>query len=885
MSFKITGIADFRDILRRLREVEDQAARTGANVGAGLSRGSRDAFRELPASAKAASEAAGAALTPLRNALVNLTAGVSFAALFRSAINEATQLETITRKLSNTLGDQGAAGALSFTRGLSDDLGLSFKTLSNTFGGFTAAATSANVPLTVQQDLFAAVAKSAQSLGLSNDELSGSLLALQQVASKGTVQMEELRGQLGERLPIAFGATARGLGVTQQQLIKLVESGRLTAEQFFPALTKGLNELTASAGGAKTAAQNFAALENAWVDLQASFGTSALPTVTAGVRALTDAIAEAQVQASSADIRASFGVTAQEADQLVGTVEAIQKLYGLTTQEAKNILSLAIANTGATRDWFGELNLGGERFSKVQTNALDLARQFRAENVDRKGQELATAAAAAKTTTQLQKALDIEKARVRASVELNTLKAQEPVRALDAQASVGQGLLSFAKAASTLEQERFNTVRARTQFEIDNAQQLGITQEGIASRQRQTDELKRQALISQYQTLLQTQQVEGAILALSQRKAAVEAQVGVITAQQAAIRAQQAVAEAQAGGDATKIGQAQAALALSRENVRLAGERVNLLARTQPLEAAAAAAARETALQQLRTQGATLGIEQALANITPTQQALNAAYREGVQTLTQLPGELDTVSGAIGKVGERAGVVVKAFTDASGAITVLSKNADDAGESAGKIEAADLGKATGEAADQARTFASNMADAATSAEQLLRYLSHAAGLSPARFTGGGVEGGHRYRINDGPGAVSLGQEAFLSAAGRLSLINAPANSLWTAPTAGTVIPAAMTRQLKEAGMIGPSASVVASHHAVAMQRRTGTTVTTPAQAPAGRRGSEQTLAQLGLAVADLSAEVRALRQKQWTVPVQVRNSAGTTQLRVLNGLT
>ncbi|WP_094586594.1 hypothetical protein [Synechococcus sp. BO 8801] len=94
----------------------------------------------------------------------------------------------------------------------------------------------------------------------------------------------------------------------------------------------------------------------------------------------------------------------------------------------------------------------------------------------------------------------------------------------------------------------------------------------------------------------------------------------------------------------------------------------------------------------------------------------------------------------------------------------------------------------------------------------------------------------------------------------------------------------MTRQLKEAGMTGPSASVVASHHAVAMQRRTGTTVTTPAQAPAGRRGSEQTLAQLGLAVADLSAEVRALRQKQWTVPVQVRNSAGTTQIRMINSL-
>ena len=743
------------------------------------------------------------------------------------------------------------------------------------------------------------MAKSAQSLGLSNDELGGSLLALQQVASKGTVQMEELRGQLGERLPIAFGATARGLGVTQQQLIKLVESGRLTADQFFPALTKGLNELTASSGGAKTAAQNFAALENAWVDLQASFGTSALPAVTAGVQKLTEAIREAQVQTASADIRASFGVTAQEADQLVGTVEAIQKLYGLTTKEAKELLAVAIANTGATRDWFGELNLGRERFARVQENVLDLARKYRAENADRMGQELATAAAAAKTATQLQKALDIEKARVKASAELNAVKAQEPVRALDAQASVGQGLLSFAQAASTLEQERFNTVRARTQFEIDNAQQLGLTQEQVAQRQKANDELKRQALISQYQTLLQTQQVEGAILALSQRKAAVEAQIGVITAQQAAVRAQQAVAEAQAGGDATKIGQAQAALALSRENVRLAGERVNLLARTQPLEAAAAQAAAETARQQLRTQGAALGIEQALVNITPAQQAVNTAFRESVQSVTQLPGELDTVGGAVGKVGEQAGTIVEAFKDASGEIVILSRNADKAskdakklGEEVGKVEGSaedtekvDLAKSTGDAALRAGAFADEMYKAANSARYVRDYLAEAAGLAPSRFTGGPVEGGSRYRVNDGPGGVSLGREAFLSAAGRLSLINAPANSLWTAPTSGTVIPAAMTRQLTDAGLVGPHASVVASHHAVAMQRRTGTTVTTPAQAPAGRRGSEQTLAQLGLAVADLSAEVRALRQKQWTVPVQVRNSAGTTQLRVLNCLT
>jgi hypothetical protein len=268
-----------------------------------------------------------------------------------------------------------------------------------------------------------------------------------------------------------------------------------------------------------------------------------------------------------------------------------------------------------------------------------------------------------------------------------------------------------------------------------------------------------------------------------------------------------------------------------------------------------------------------------------------------VQTLTQFPGELNTISGAIGDTSQQAQTIVRAFTDASGAITVLSQTADAAGQRAGKLgeevgkakdsaegfEAADLGAATGEAADKSRTFASNMADAASSAADLLRYLSSAAGLAPARFTGGPVEGGARYRVNDGPGGVSLGREAFLSAAGRLSLINAPANSLWTAPTSGTVIPAAMTRQLTDAGLVGPHASVVASHHAVAMQGRSQRTTASPARAPISR-GVDPTMARLELAVTNLAGQVKALTQKQWTVPVNVRNSAGTTQLRVLNGL-
>ena len=58
-----------------------------------------------------------------------------------------------------------------------------------------------------------------------------------------------------------------------------------------------------------------------------------------------------------------------------------------------------------------------------------------------------------------------------------------------------------------------------------------------------------------------------------------------------------------------------------------------------------------------------------------------------------------------------------------------------------------------------------------------------------RAAGGPVTGGSAYQVNE------LGKEAFLSAAGRLSMINAPAYGKWRAPSSGTVIPAHLTKQL------------------------------------------------------------------------------------------
>lgn len=67
--------------------------------------------------------------------------------------------------------------------------------------------------------------------------------------------------------------------------------------------------------------------------------------------------------------------------------------------------------------------------------------------------------------------------------------------------------------------------------------------------------------------------------------------------------------------------------------------------------------------------------------------------------------------------------------------------------------------------------------------------SRGEGQAAFRASGGPVTGGSTYTVNE------LGKEAFLSAQGRLSMINAPSWGSWTAPGKGTVIPAHLTSQL------------------------------------------------------------------------------------------
>src|SRR5690606_27812788 len=92
------------------------------------------------------------------------------------------------------------------------------------------------------EKIFNAVSNASGKLKLSSDQTRGALLALQQMISKGNVQAEELRGQLGERLPGAFAIAARAMGVTEQQLNKMLQQGEVLAADLLPKLADELNK-------------------------------------------------------------------------------------------------------------------------------------------------------------------------------------------------------------------------------------------------------------------------------------------------------------------------------------------------------------------------------------------------------------------------------------------------------------------------------------------------------------------------------------------------------------------------------------------------------------------------------------------------------------------
>jgi len=174
------------------------------------------------------------------------------------------KLQSLQLALKNVMGTQERYNqSFSFLSKLSRDYGQDLTVLVDTYKGFIASSESSNLSLEARNKIYQSVIKSGSSLALSNDQIQGSLLAISQMFSKGTVSAEELRGQLGERLPGAFGIMAKSIGVSEAELGKMMQKGEVMAKDVLP---KFAEELEKTFGA--NASKNLETIGGAWNVLQ-----------------------------------------------------------------------------------------------------------------------------------------------------------------------------------------------------------------------------------------------------------------------------------------------------------------------------------------------------------------------------------------------------------------------------------------------------------------------------------------------------------------------------------------------------------------------------------------------------------------------------------------
>lgn len=249
-----------------------QAAK-GAGSSAAKAGGDIERAGEKTRKAGQAARQASSGFGELRTVIASL----GLIALGRQVVNNALSFERLERTLTFVTGSHAAARQeIEFLRAESERLGLSFKDLAPEYAKIAAAAKGTSLQGRATRDIFIGVASAAATLGLTGDQVAGTLNALQQIISKGTVQAEELRGQLGDRLVGAFQIAARATGKSTKELSKLLEVGGLTADDFIPRFAKALKD---DFGGAAEAAADSTQgalnrMSNAWYDLEVTFAQS-----------------------------------------------------------------------------------------------------------------------------------------------------------------------------------------------------------------------------------------------------------------------------------------------------------------------------------------------------------------------------------------------------------------------------------------------------------------------------------------------------------------------------------------------------------------------------------------------------------------------------------
>ena len=157
--------------------------------------------------------------------------------MVRQQVSELAQYSAalgLQRKaLKLVIGDTGKYNnAQKFLLKTSRELAIPQDVITRQFTSLTASVVGAGQSVSDAEEVFAAIAAGIRGTGGNLEDMKAAMRATSQVFSKGKVSAEELRQQLGERLPGAFTLFADSMDMTPSMLDKALEQGKVTLNDF-----------------------------------------------------------------------------------------------------------------------------------------------------------------------------------------------------------------------------------------------------------------------------------------------------------------------------------------------------------------------------------------------------------------------------------------------------------------------------------------------------------------------------------------------------------------------------------------------------------------------------------------------------------------------------
>lgn len=221
-----------------------------------------------------------------------------FSAQVLDIVRDTNRASTALKNVSGSAAE--FAGNQRFLIDLSKKYGANVNDMSTAYAKFTASAKLAGMPLSIQKSLFESVSRATAAFALSSEDTNSVFLALSQMMGKGKVQAQELRLQMGEKLPVALQAMAKAAGVSVGELDDMMQKGELLSGKVLPKFGKALDELipNVDTNHLETSVNKF---QNAKTELLKSTPVSDtyklfIDTLTEAVSGLTSALNSTGVQ-------------------------------------------------------------------------------------------------------------------------------------------------------------------------------------------------------------------------------------------------------------------------------------------------------------------------------------------------------------------------------------------------------------------------------------------------------------------------------------------------------------------------------------------------------------------------------------------------------------